>query len=149
MLSFRNKEYYNNRVNLIANLYLSMDIESLRCERILFASSAKNIDNQSKMIPLYFTLILFFSNYFNHGVDTALSKWELINDSVFGFATIIILILNYFWAFIIQPQKLKEQQLDLEVLDYCIGLRERNPDLNYAEILNIFNKAFKGTVNRK
>jgi hypothetical protein len=126
-----------------------MDIESLRCERILFASNAKNVDNQTKMMPLYFTLILFFSNFFNHGVDTASSKWELIYYSVFGIITALILIYNYIWACIIQPQKLKEQQLDLEVLDYCIGLKERKPNLNYIELLDIFNEAFDGKIKRK
>lgn len=148
MFSF-NKIDYDKRVKFIARTYLSMDTESLRCERILFASSTKNMDNQTKMMPLYFTLILFFSNFFNHGVDTATSKWELIYYSVFGAITAILLIYNYIEGCIVQPQKLKQEQLDLEVLDYCIGLKERKPNLNYVELLGIFNEAFSGKIKRK
>jgi hypothetical protein len=137
------KNLYNKQRKEIINKkiehYLTFDIETLKYLRIFFVKSKNDGDTILKQIPFSLAIGTFCAGSISVFLFGSVKSPLFFN--IFLGLTCIFPLIYLIYLTIIVPQKYNEELLYLEILEYCIDLKERFLGLDYTELLDKVHEA--------
>lgn len=117
-------------IDKMIKAFLVLDIDELKYMKLNFENNEKDAENLFKQIQVILVICIFLSNLILMGKITEPTiNILVIIVSEFVFLTVVIRIASNIH---------RKSQVELNVIKYCIDLKEKYPNLTDLDLINKF-----------